>query len=193
MHLFDEILLFSVLNVVVNGVEIPIYPSMLTPTTDEANLAAYPNNIHASIQYGEEGAEKQIIDRHFQHNGYSNYQHMHEENKDQKVGLSDVIHSVGAFFHVIESFPKLSKSFNQKHDLTGLVGEEIRKPSSLASSSFSFPDDEQEDYDGGSNQESLEQPFPNPTTASLSDETTTFETLGKHLNCYFWTRIFPSN
>ena len=32
----------------------------------------------------------------------------------QSIGISDVIHSMGAVFHIIQSFPKLSKSFNQK-------------------------------------------------------------------------------
>lgn len=171
--------LFSFINAGIgaNGVEIPIYPSMLTPIQgpNDGNLAAYPNNIHASIQYGEEGAEKQIIDRHFQHNGYSNYQHMEEEN-DKKVGFSDVIHSVGALFHVIEAFPKLSQSFNQKQDhFISLDEMKIRKPSPVSSSSFSFPEDvDQEDYES-SNQEAQDQPLPTASGPLDMDETTTFE------------------
>ena len=50
--------------------------------------------------------------------GYQNYQHAEEasENQSKKnsIGISDVIHSMGAVFHIIQSFPKLSKSFNQK-------------------------------------------------------------------------------
>ena len=50
--------------------------------------------------------------------GYQNYQHEEEasENQSKKnsIGISDVIHSMGAVFHIIQSFPKLSKSFNQK-------------------------------------------------------------------------------
>ena len=50
--------------------------------------------------------------------GYQNYQHAEEasenQSKKKSIGISDVIHSMGAVFHIIQSFPKLSKSFNQK-------------------------------------------------------------------------------
>ena len=50
--------------------------------------------------------------------GYLNYQNAEEasenQSKKKSIGISDVIHSMGAVFHIIQSFPKLSKRFNQK-------------------------------------------------------------------------------
>ena len=88
---------------------------MLTPPDE--NYSALPNNFHASVQYGENGQKNQIISKHFHHNGYQNYQNPTTSFKEKpSFGISDVIHSMGAVFHIIQSFPKLSKSFNQKFD-----------------------------------------------------------------------------
>ena len=151
------------------GIQIPIYPSMLTPSEQ---YPALPNNVHASIQYGGDDKNR-VISRHFHHNGYQ-YQMEEETSQDQKgVGIADVIHSMGALFHIVQSFPKLKNSLNQKHDLE--EAKPIKNPF-LPSPSFTFPDD---DY-GNSNVDIED--FPQTTvetfittTSSDPDETTAFQ------------------
>ena len=68
------------------SVEIPVYPSILTPQFNE--YSALPNNVHASIQYGEDNKKNKVISRHFYHNGYEEYQHQDsEEEPNQSKGL----------------------------------------------------------------------------------------------------------
>jgi len=104
------------------NVQIPIYPSMLTPSDD---YSALPNNYHASIQYGENGNKNQVISRHFHHNGYQNYQHAEEasenQSKKKSIGISDVIHSMGLFFILSNHFLNCQKVSTRNFPLMKLI------------------------------------------------------------------------
>lgn len=87
--------------------DLPKYPAILTPDDhDDKYWAALPNSDHASIQYGEDD-KTEVISRHYHHNGYHDF-HYKDEDDSEKLGLRDVIHSVGTFLNIIQTFPKLA-------------------------------------------------------------------------------------
>ena len=68
----------------------PVHPS------NDKHYSALPNSGHASIQYGPNDKQK-IVDQHYSHNGYDNY---------QTIGVKDVVHSVETLLDIIQTFPK---------------------------------------------------------------------------------------
>ena len=90
-----------------------LYPGILTPPDD--HFSAIPNTDHASIQYGDSHKADQVLTKHYSENGYDNYPEKIEDSDGDKIGLKDVIHSVGALLSIFQTFPKFEKSFENKY------------------------------------------------------------------------------
>merc|ERR1712038_383392 len=94
-----------------NGFEFPKYPEILTPNEQYSALA---NTDHAAIKYGDDDKAK-VLTNQFNKNGYHDYHYKDEESTDESLGLKDVIHSVGALLSIVQTFPTLGDSFENKY------------------------------------------------------------------------------
>ena len=57
-----------------------------------------------------------LLTTHFNHNGYQEYpDEVTEKTNEEIIGIKDVIHSVGALLSIIQTFPKLSNSFEKDY------------------------------------------------------------------------------